>query len=218
MKYFFLVVVMTALVIGCDKGDEVAKAVESPKTAVETKITRGTVFEYGIYNPQRKGRVLDSLETNTGKVVRKPVLEFSETTDRIPLVKDTYFAYRYRIINLPKEVAKKPTADLRKVLIHPEMTLPNGSKSTGWDRTFRGRTSVGQVIAFDGYAFNEDYELVEGDWIFQIWFKEQMMVEQKFTTYWPDDTNTGNVNSGEASPEEASTETKAGVPVAENKI
>lgn len=199
--------------MGCDKGDEVAKAVESPKPAVEAKITRGTVFEYGIYNPQRKGRVLGSLETNTGKVVRKPVLEFSETTDRIPLVKDTYFAYRYRITDLPKEVAKKPVADLRKVLIHPEMTLPDGSTSAGWDRTFRSRISVGQVIAFDGYAFNEEYELVEGDWTFQIWFKDQMMVEQKFTTYWPKEANHGEANSGKAS-----TDTKAVAPATENKV
>ena len=176
--------------MGCDKGDEVTKAVESskvaPKATIETKMPRGSVFEYGIYNPQRKGRVLDSLETNTGKVVRKPVLELSETTNRIPMVKDTYFAYRYRLLDLPKEEVKKPVVELRKVLIHPEMTLPNGSTSTGWDRMFRGRTSVGQVIAFDGYAFNEDYELVAGDWTFQIWFREQMLVEQKFVVYQPE--------------------------------
>ena len=210
MKYF-LVFVMTALVMGCDKGDEVTKAVESPKealeaapkTAGETKIPRGSVFEYGIYNAQRKGRVLGSLETNTGKVLSKPVLELSETTNRIPMVKDTYFAYRYRILDLPKEEVKKPVVELRKVLIHPVMTLPDGSTSTGWDRTFRGRTSVGQVIASDGYAFNEDYELVAGDWTFQIWYRDQMLVEQKFAVY---------------QPEQSGDDVSATVPTAENKI
>ncbi len=110
----------------------------------------------------------------------------SETTNRIPMVKDTYFAYRYRILDLPKEEAKKPVVELRKVLIHPVMTLSDGSKSTGWDRTSKGRTSAGQVVAFDGYVFNEDYELVEGDWTFQIWFGGQKLVEQKFTTYQPE--------------------------------
>ena len=145
------------------------------------------------------------METNTGKVVTKPVLELSETTERIPLVKGTYFAYRYRIMDLPKEAAKKPAVDIRKVLIHPEMTLPDGMTSTGWDRTVKGRTSVGQVIAFDGYVFSEDYELVEGDWIFQIWFGDQKMVEQTFTTYQPEQAST-------------STDLKATSLVAENKI
>jgi hypothetical protein len=45
---------------------------------------------------------------------------------------------------------------------------------------------IGQVIAYDSYALNEDYEMVEGDWIFQIWLQDKMLVEQKFTTYWPD--------------------------------
>lgn len=200
MKYL-LMVLMVVSIFGCDQGSDMSS--ETTKKAAEIKETRGSVFEYGIYNAQRKGRVLGSLTTNTGKVVTKPVLELAETTDRIPLVKGTYFAYRYRIMNIPKKDAKRPAVDVRKVLVHPEMTLPDGSKSTGWDRTVKGRTSVGQVIAFDGYAFNEAYELVEGDWTFQIWYKDKMMVEQKFTTY---------------KPEQSNADMKATPPAAENKI
>ena len=199
MKYL-LVFLLSVFVIACDQGSD--KSSETPKTTEAVKTPGGHIFEYGIYNAIRKGREVGSLTTNTGKVMTRPVLELSETTDRIPLVKDTYFAYRYRITNIPKEDAKKPTVDIRKVLVHPEMTLPDGSKSTGWDRKVRGRTSVGQVIAFDGYVFNEDYELVEGEWTFQIWYRDKMMVEQKFTTY---------------RPEEASTESKAAAPAAEDK-
>ena len=199
MKYLF-VFVMAVFVMGCDQSQE--QASEASKTAKVAKAPSGHVFEYGIYNAQRKGRVLSSLTTNTGKVVTKPVLELSETTDRIPLTIGTYFAYRYRILNLPKEVAKKPVVELRKVLVHPVMTLPDGSTSTGWDRMTKGRTSIGQVIAFDGYVFNEDYELLEGDWTFQIWFKDKMLVEQKFTTY---------------RPEKAGAESKAVAPAAEDK-
>ena len=200
MKYLF-VFVMAVFVMGCDQSQE--QASEASKTAKVAKAPSGHVFEYGIYNAQRKGRVLSSLTTNTGKVVTKPVLELSETTDRIPLTTGTYFAYRYRIINLPKEVAKKPVVELRKVLVHPTMTLPDGSTSTGWDRTTKSRISVGQAIAFDGYVFNEDYELVEGDWTFQIWFGEKKLVEQTFTTY---------------QPEKSGVDVKAAPPAAENKI
>ena len=213
MKVLF-VLMFSVLVLGCDKTQEqppeVSQTITKPDT--EEKITTkaakapsGNIFEYGIYNTIRKGRLMGSLETNTGKVMSKPVLEFSETTDRIPMVKDTYFAYRYRVLDLPKVEAKKPAVELRKVLIHPPMTLPDGSISTGWDRIFKGRTSSGQVIAFDGYAFNEEYELVEGEWTFQIWYRDEMMVEQKFTTYRPE-------------PEAAAIDKKAAAPVAESKI
>lgn len=182
MKYFLVILPVLSLMglslIGCDQSG-------SGKGAGKT--VHGKVFEYGIYSALRKGRERGDLTTNTGKVVTLPVLKLAEQTDRIPLVKGTYFAYRYRVMDLPKKEAKKPAVDLRKVLVHPAMTLPDGTETTGWDRVTRGRTSIGQVIAFDGYVFNEDYELVEGDWIFQIWFGETMVAEQKFTTYWPDD-------------------------------
>jgi hypothetical protein len=66
------------------------------------------------------------------------------------------------------------------------MTLPDGSVSTGSDYVIKGRVSVNQVIAYTGYGLDEDYELVEGDWVFEIWYQEMKMIEQKFTTYWPD--------------------------------
>jgi Domain of unknown function (DUF3859) len=223
MKYLSAILIsafFTAFTVGCDQGTEATKVADAGKTAeavkvvdknaekIAEKMARGMVFEYGIYNAQRKGRVLGNLTTNTGKVVTRPVLELSETTDRIPLVKDTYFAYRYRLLDLPKEEVGKPVVELRKVLIHPPMNLPDGTVSTGWDRMARGRTSAGQVIAFDGYVFSEDYELVEGDWTFQIWFQGKMLVEQTFTVYQPDEPAPGKV----------STELKAVISTAENKI
>lgn len=215
MKYV-LTFLIAVFVIGCDQGSdkrsETTKKAAATKTADAVKVLRGHIFEYGIYNAQRKGRVLGNLTTNTGKVVTRPVLELSETTDRIPLTIGTYFAYRYRIIDLPKEEAKKPVVELRKVLIHPAMTLPDGSTSTGWDRVTRGRTSVGQVIAFDGYVFNEDYELVEGDWTFQIWFGEKKLVEQKFTTYQPEKSGT------DVKVDTPATAPISEAPAAENKI
>ncbi len=144
------------------------------------------VFQFGLYKAVRKGLVKDSSQTNTGKVVRKPKLEHVSMTDRIPLVKDTYFGYQYRLFNLPPEALIAPVMRLRKVLIHPEMTLPDGSKTTGWDRPMKGRVETQQVMGFDGYVFNEDYELVEGDWIFQLWYKDKKLIERKFIAVRPD--------------------------------
>ena len=213
MKHLITCLIV-AVLAGCDQASNTTgkpdTAATTPDDETDTqaqaapdvvKEPSGRVFERGIYNAQRKGRVRDEITANTGKVINKPVLELSEQTDRIPLVKDVYFAYRYRILDLPNDVAKRPAVELRKVLIHPEMTLPDGSTATGSDRTFKGRTSVGQVIGFDGYAFNEDYELVEGDWTFQIWFQDQMLVEQMFTMYWPEEDASGDQEPAEPAAE-----------------
>jgi uncharacterized protein VirK/YbjX len=42
------------------------------------------------------------------------------------------------------------------------------------------------VNSYDAYGFHEDYEMVEGDWTFQIWHKDNKLVEQTFTTYRPE--------------------------------
>jgi len=213
MKVLF-VLMFSLLVLGCDKTQEqppeVSQTITTPDTEEKTttkaaKAPSGKVFEYGIYNTVRKGRVVGSLETGTGKVVNSPVVDLSEKTTRIPLTKGLFFAYRYRIQDMLKEDAKKPVAELRRVLIHPPMTLPDGATSTGSDRIVKERTSARQVIAFHGYGFHEDYELVEGEWTFQVWYRDKMMVEQKFTTYRPE-------------PEAAAIDTKAAAPVAESKI
>jgi hypothetical protein len=160
---------------------EARAAVEAPPDDVAPG-PRASVFQFGIYTATKKGRIGESSQTNTGKVIRKPVLEHASMTDRIPLVKGTYFGFQYRLWNLPTEVTVKRVMPLRSVLIHPEMTLPDGSTSSGWDRSKKGIVKSQQVLGFDGYAFNEDYELVEGDWIFQVWYQDQKLVERKFVT------------------------------------
>lgn len=185
--------------VGCDQVAEtgttnkdsanVVGMVQSPGSneapASQTESPKSQVFQFGIYEATKKGRITDSSETNTGKVVRKPVLEHVSMTDRIPLVKDTHFGFQYRLWDLPAEVTIKRVMQLRSVLIHPEMTLADGSISTGWDRSVKGIVKTRQVLGFDGYAFHEDYELVEGDWIFQVWYQDKKLLERKFVTVQP---------------------------------
>jgi len=110
------------------------------------------------------------------------VVERVRTTERIPLIKGSQMYMQYRIWPLPAQPA---WVDLRRVLKHPEMILPDGSVSTGSDYMIKGRVNSNQVIAYTGYGLDEDYELVEGDWIFEIWYQDKKLIEQKFTTYRP---------------------------------
>ena len=71
--------------------------------------------------------------------------------------------------------------------MHPEMVMPDGSKVSRSERTIRKRTTHGIVTSIDAYALSEDYELVEGDWTFQLWYEDNLLVEHSFTTYWPEE-------------------------------
>ena len=192
MKILIPIVLLLAL-WGCERnvpgspnntGDAVSHenlssgmAPEDPDQSLKWHVGRA-----GLYRLVRSGGVINDPGTSTGKSVLKPVVELVRTTDRIPLIKGVQMYLQYRIWPLPEQVA---WADLRRVLMHPAMTLPDGSISTGSDYMIKGKVSAGQAIGYTGYGFDEDYELVEGDWIFEIWYRDRKLVEQTFTTYRP---------------------------------
>jgi hypothetical protein len=148
------------------------------------EIPRGKATRYGLFRERGRGWARQDEDTSTGKLIRRAKLEFVEQTERIPLRKGVYFGYKYWL----KIEPDKSRADLRRVLIHPEMTMPDGSKVSRSERIMKKRTTHGIVTALDGYALIEDYELVEGDWTFQLWYEDNLLVEQTFTSYWPEET------------------------------
>lgn len=146
----------------------------------------GRILQFGIYELVRPGKLVTSNLTTTGKAISKPTIQQVEQTDRIPAKKDVYFSYQYRLSNISTHA---PVVNLKRVLKHPEITLPDGTKKTGSEYSIKGKVKRGEVFAFDGYAFNEDYEMVEGEWVFQIWYEGQKLVEQRFTSYKPEFSN-----------------------------
>lgn len=191
MKYLISITLLFAL-CGCEtiyaKSKDQAETVASPTVATPDQVSasktlKGKVGRAGLYRLVRSGGVINDPSTSTGKSVSKPVVEMIKTAQRIPLIKGAQMYLQYRIWPLP---ARPAYADFRRVLKHPPMTLPNGKVSTGSDFMIKVRNSANQAIGYTGYGLDEDYELVEGDWIFEIWYKDRKMIEQKFTTYWPD--------------------------------
>jgi hypothetical protein len=136
----------------------------------------------GIFSPVSGGTPVNSPETSTGKALSKLVMTFIREAEQIPIKQDTILGYQYRLSNLPDV----HSVQLRRVLKHPGFRLPDGSVSTGSDYTITKRVERNEVFAYDVYALNEAYEMVEGEWIFQIWYEGRMLVEQKFTTFWPE--------------------------------
>jgi len=192
MKYLIPVALLLAL-SGCERSSlgsqGSAEVVASPENVASKKITdnldkplKGHVGRPGLYRLVRSGGVIDDPSTGTGKSVVKPVVELVKTTEHIPLIKGGQIYLQYRIWPLP---AHPTYVDLRRILRHPKMILPDGSVSTGSDNMIKGRVSSNQIIAYTGYGLDEDYELVEGEWVFEIWYQDKKVIEQKFVTYRP---------------------------------
>jgi len=190
MKYLTLFLAILAL-HGCENntggaGDNAKKA-DKISTSYVDKPLAGRILKYGLFKMVRSGGVVDDPNTSTGKSTAKPVIEQVAATELIPLIKGAQMYLQYRIKPFPDFPAY---VDLKQVLKHPEMTLPDGSVSTGAEIPFKGKVSSNQSIGYIGYGFDEDYELVEGDWILEIWHQDKKMIEQKFITYWPTEEET----------------------------
>ncbi|MEN8207539.1 MAG: DUF3859 domain-containing protein [Pseudomonadota bacterium] len=198
--------IIVAVLTGCDRtpdtsqeppsdsgaGDETTAAATAADTSTETQapndVPKGRVIRAGIFKAVHEGRLLENTSGTTGKSLKSLTLEFVKGTERIPLVKDTYLGFQYRVTTLPPELEKKREMELRRVLRHPEMLLEDGSTTTGSDYTVSRKIKLGQVNAYDAYGFHDDYELVEGEWVFQLWYRDNLLVEQKFTTYRPEES------------------------------
>jgi len=195
MKYLIPLVAVLAL-LGCDNNSgrpqDSARSASNNAASYLDKPVTWMINQRGLYKLLRSGGVVDDPKTSTGKVTAKPVIQLVESTERIPLIKGAQMYLQYRLKPFPDRPA---WVDFRQVLKHPEMTLPDGSVSTGAEIPFKGKVSVNQSIGYIGYGFDEDYELVEGDWTFEVWYQDKKLIEQTFTTYSPDKEEAAAIES-----------------------
>jgi len=188
MKYLIPIALLLAL-SACEKNSSAPQGSTGATSGNDMTYLdnplQGKVTQRGLYMLVRSDGVIDDPTTGTGKAVSNPVVQQVKSTERIPLIKGGQMYFQYRIWPLPDHPAY---VELRRVLKHPEMSLPDGSVSTGSDYVMKGkvRVTANQAMAYTGYGLDEDYELVEGDWIFEIWYQDKKLIEQTFTTYWPD--------------------------------
>jgi hypothetical protein len=183
MKYFVPFALILTLV-ACDKGlseSESNKNVTVKESYLDAPLT-GKVAKSGLYRLVRSGGVVNNAKTSTGKAISRPVVQFIKSAERIPLIKGAQMYMQYRLWPLPSQPAY---ADIRRVLKHPEMTLPDGTVTTGSDFMLKRKVSSNQVISYTGYGLDEDYELVEGEWRIEIWYGDKKLIDQKFITYKP---------------------------------
>jgi hypothetical protein len=110
-------------------------------------------------------------------------IRFLEYTTDIPAELGVNFGFQY-IINLSPQgkpirvttVIKLPEGGLQ----HPDGKLYTESRETH-------DVIIGKKV-LHGYGFDEEWEMVPGTWVFELWYKDARLIKKTFTIYSPDES------------------------------
>jgi len=132
------------------------------------------VVDYGIYEADfvKYGNAPETVE---GKIEQVSTKQLLRCTDRIPGKKGTKFGIRY-ILN--GEQQGKDVKVLVKVVHSRTVNEKPTTRINEWSTTKK----IGE-IAFDGWKFNTNSELVHGSWTFQLYHDGMKLVEKSFEVF-----------------------------------
>lgn len=139
---------------------------------------RGEVIEYGFYQAISEVARSKNKTTPTGQVVTAGQVQLVKQATDIPNVQGLMFGFKFRISGYEKNTDH---AWLRLVVTHPLIIRPNGSRAEGFSYPLSLAVKNGIIEDKSGYKLDNKYEMIEGDWSFQYWDRERMIVEQKFS-------------------------------------
>jgi hypothetical protein len=142
---------------------------------LSAQVTNAKVTEYGIYSAKIL-KAADKTGAITGSHDVIGDVEFIQNTDRIPAKLDTRFGFRYVI-----EGSGEKNVILKKKVIHPPITEKNKTTTSHeYDLDYAmGSESI------TGFRFGAENLMVAGEWIFQLYYQDKLVLERKFTVYKP---------------------------------
>lgn len=135
------------------------------------KVMQISIVNQGIYRAEIVGEGINSANGLPITVVKK--FDLVEKTNRIPIERGKRFGFYIFVNNTGME-----SIEVEIRIIHPEFFDPymgalssvNMSKMVIKDGTMR----------YEGYILEEDYEMVSGEWRFEVWYKGRMYTKQIF--------------------------------------
>ncbi|MCH8257082.1 MAG: DUF3859 domain-containing protein [Proteobacteria bacterium] len=148
--------------------------------ADELRVNAAEIVGYGIFDTSSTvpGRrfTASSIAQDNVKGVR-----FIEYTTDIPAQLGLNFGIQYVINSSPRgqhirltSVVKFPQGGLQR----PRGRLYAESRDTH-------EVAIGRKV-LHGYGFDEEWEMVPGTWIFELWYRDARLIKKTFNVYLPD--------------------------------
>jgi len=108
-------------------------------------------------------------------------IRFMEYTTDIPTELGVNFGFQYIINSSPKGKPIRVTTVIK---------FPEGGLQRPGARLYIESRETHDVIigkkALHGYGFDEEWEMVPGTWIFELWHREARLIKKTFSIYMPD--------------------------------
>jgi hypothetical protein len=137
------------------------------------KIDHIDFTEYGIYTVDREIQGRDALGINKAAASN---VRHAATIRVIPAQIGITFGFRYKLIGKPYDAP----VDLRKIVIFPSPGLiPSPSARPIAQDEFALHTRIGQT-SYASYTLEDNFELVPGTWIIEIWHGGHKLATQSF--------------------------------------
>ncbi len=166
-----LVILSSVVVIGCATTQTVPTG-PGELTSIE-------IFEYGLYKKNK--RMHSGKPHRETHYIKYKSSKFVNTTDKVPAKLNTMFGVKFYVNRTPKRGEVSYTVKW----IHPPLQNPEVGK-TITSQTYKGTARAGKDDWSSSiYKFDNDWELVPGEWIFQVFFEGRLMAKKTFTVYKP---------------------------------
>ena len=136
------------------------------------------ILDYGIAGASDTSRE-DNKDVISGYITSGKNITIKETTERIPATMGINFGFHYLVMS-----AEDKNIVLDVKVLHPPLTNPNTQETKVSDE-WQERAHCLMFKGFEGWTFDNDWELVPGEWIVQIYYKGEKLVEKSFVIYKP---------------------------------
>jgi len=146
---------------------------------------KGKIIQYGLASAEMDELIPDRLSPSRYMQSSRN-FQFQKKTSRIPLVNGNIMFFDFVVFNFPKGKTK---ADLRIQVNFPEMTNFKGEKFTTLVRNVTARKSKDQnseILSYQWMFLKEfPFEMVEGEWSFQVLHQDCEILKLKYYTFTP---------------------------------
>jgi hypothetical protein len=141
----------------------------------------GKIASYGIVLPGKMTTV-DAPTDPTGKhsFQKSHTTTPKVVTNRIPAKLGVAFGCLWEISGQPDDVYQ---ADIETVWKYPTMVKMDGSISKGFSYDYGKGHAIAGVKRWDGYVFEKEFELVPGEWTFELKANGKTIATQNFVVY-----------------------------------